>query len=71
MKKEILYTYLGTNGTLTTSIHLPNIYSVKQYRLTPDFQKVLTKDGQAYTSMVIVPEEEVEEWYEVPIEGQN
>lgn len=71
MKKEILYTYLGTNGTLTTPIHLPDIYSVIHYRLTPDFQKKLTKDGTTFTSMIVVPEEELDKWYEVPLEGQN
>ena len=29
MKKTIIYTYLGTNGTITTPIHLEGIYSVK------------------------------------------
>ena len=29
MTKQVLYTYLGTNGVLTTPIHLEGIYSVK------------------------------------------
>ena len=33
MKKQVLYTYLGTNGTLTTPIHLEDIYYVRKYRL--------------------------------------
>ena len=45
MIKQVTYTYLGTNGTLTTPIHLEGIYSVKKIVLTADEGKKLTKDN--------------------------
>lgn len=72
MKKEILYTYLGTNGTITTPIHLEGAYCVHKIRLKADPEKVLTKDyGKTYKYAVIVPEEEVDLWLEIPDPGQN
>lgn len=66
MKKEFVYTYLGTNGTLTSTIFLENIYSVKKIELTASEGKLLTKDGIHKQQVVIIPEAELEEWYEVP-----
>ena len=60
-----MYKYLGTNGVLTTPIHLENIYSVKQIKLTAEPNKVLTKDKKDFYTSVIVPEDEVSLWYEV------
>ena len=34
MTKEILYTYLGTNGTITSPVHLEDIYYTRKVRLT-------------------------------------
>lgn len=65
MKKTILYTYLGTNGTISTPIHLENIYSVKRYSLLADEDKLLTKDGIKTYSNIIVPENELDQWYEI------
>lgn len=65
MIKEILYTYLGTNGTVTTPIHLENIYYIRKIRLLADYQKVLTKDNQHYFKEVTVSEEDVNEWIEI------
>lgn len=67
MRKEIQYTYLGTNGTLTTPIHLEGIYSVKHYKLQADFAKMLTKDNLHFFSEITVPENEVNDWYEVNV----
>ena len=44
MTKEILYTYLGTNGTITSPVHLEDIYYIRKVRLTADAGKQLTKD---------------------------
>ena len=44
MTKEILYTYLGTNGTITSPVFLEGIYSVKKIRLMAAEGKWLT-DG--------------------------
>ncbi len=65
MTKEILYTYLGTNGTITSPVHLEDIYYTRKVRLTADAGKQLTKDDVNYSSVVTVPEEEVDLWKEV------
>lgn len=66
MKKTVLYTYLGTNGTITSPIHLEGIYSVKKYRLESEGEKYLSKDnGITVVRTVIVPEDEVDQWKEV------
>ena len=65
MTKEILYTYLGTNGTITSPVHLEDIYYTRKIRLTADAGKQLTKDDVNYSSVVTVPEEEVDIWKEV------
>lgn len=69
MKKETLYTYLGTNGTLTTPIHLEGIYSIKKIRLTADEGKSLTRDGKTFFPAVAVDEKDVKLWREV--KGHN
>lgn len=65
MKKQVLYTYLGTNGTLTTPIHLEDIYYVRKIKLIADDKKLITKDGKTFIESAIVPEEDVPNWYEV------
>jgi len=66
MIKTPLYTYLGTNGTLTTPIHLEGIYSVLKYRLEAEANKYLSKDNGITTyKIVTVPASEVDEWKEV------
>ena len=66
MTKEILYTYLGTNGTITPPIHLEDIYYTRSIRLTADRKKKLTSNGgKTLLSSVIVPEDEVSLWTEV------
>ena len=66
MTTEILYTYLGTNGTNTTPIHLEDIYYTRSIRLTADRKKKLTSNGgKTLLSSVIVPEDEVSLWTEV------
>ena len=73
MKKQVLYTYLGTNGTLTTPIHLKSIYSVKKIILTADVGKRLTQDKvHLFERVTVKSEEEIALWKEVsaPV-GQN
>lgn len=65
MLKTTYYTYLGTNGTLTTPIHLEGIYSVVKVELRAELNKKLTKDGVNFTYRVVVPESQVDMWYEV------
>lgn len=65
MTKTLFYTYLGTNGTLTTPIHLPNVYCVKKYQLVASNKKKLTKDGVTYFKTATIPVNEIDQWYEV------
>lgn len=65
MIKQVLYTYLGTNGSLTTPIHLEGIYSVRKVRLIADEGKKLTKDFKNLFDTVLVPEKDVDLWTEV------
>ena len=46
MIKEVLYQYLGTNGTILSPVHLEDIYYVRKYKLIADNGKKLTKDGE-------------------------
>ena len=65
MKKQILYHYLGTNGTILSPVYLEGIYSVKKVRLTAEAGKLLTKDFINKHTTVTVPEAEASEWFEV------
>ena len=60
-----LYTYLGTNGVLTTPIHLEGIYNVKKVELTAEAGKKLTRDGVNFVYRITVPADQVELWREV------
>lgn len=66
MKKEVLYTYLGTNGTITSYVHLEDIYYVRKLKLTADRGKILT-DGNLRTFSTIIAEEELDKWEEVSL----
>ena len=61
-----IYTYLGTNGTITTSIHLENIYSVVHYKLTADDNYQLIKDNITFYKTVTINPDELNKWKEVP-----
>lgn len=65
MRKVVYYTYLGDNGTITTPLHIPGVYSIKQYLLVADENKRLTKDGVQFTPSVLIPEADLGLWYEV------
>jgi hypothetical protein len=72
MKKEILYEYLGTNGTILSPVHLEDIYYVRKLRLIADNEKILKNtltDATAYA--IIIPESELEYWSEINILGQE
>lgn len=75
MKQTTFYTYLGTNGTVTTHIELENVPHVKTYELIADKNKVLTKDnGITYTTYVYgISNSELQDWEEIdiPVPGQN
>ena len=69
MTKEVLYFYLGTNGTIISSVHLEDIYYTHRYRLIADEKKLLT-NGKVTTYSVTVPEDEIDTWYEIDDNGQ-
>lgn len=65
MTKNVLYFYLGTNGTILSPIHLEDTYYVRKLRIAADEGKQLTKDGKTFVSSTVIPEEELELWREV------
>lgn len=65
MTRTAMYTYLGTNGTITSPVHLEDIYYVLSYHLKADEGKQLTKDGVHYCQSISVPEDELKIWREV------
>ena len=68
MIKTVLYTYLGTNGTITSPVHLEDIYYVRKIRLEAEGDKMLTKDGgKTRVKVVTVPEEDVDLWKEISV----
>jgi hypothetical protein len=67
MVKEVMYVYLGTNGTICSPVHLEDVYYIRKIRLTASPNKRLTKNGIDFMYQVIIPEEELPEWYEVNI----
>lgn len=65
MIKTPMYTYLGTNGTITSPVHLEDIYYVLKYRLEAESNKFLTKDDKNFVKVTTVPADEVDQWKEV------
>ena len=65
MTKEVMYVYLGTNGTICSPVHLEDIYYIRKIRLWADDGKVITKDGKNYSYRALVPEDEVNQLYEI------
>lgn len=66
MTKQTFYRYLGTNGTILTSIHIEGAYGVKLIKLVADSNKILKNINDNVTrNSVLVPEEEVKDWVEV------
>ena len=66
MTKEVLYVYLGTNGTIISRVHLEDIYYTRRYRLIADEKKLLT-NGKTTTYSITVSEDEIDNWHEIDI----
>lgn len=64
MKKIILYHYLGTNGTITSPVHLEDIYYIRKLKLIADEGKYLT-NGIVKKNIVVIPESDEELWTEI------
>jgi hypothetical protein len=65
MTKTVYYVYLGTNGTITSPVHLEDIYYTRKYFLEADKGLKLTRDNKNYLDTVMIPEGELDLWREV------
>lgn len=65
MKKELLYQYLGTNGSILSPVHLEDVYYIRKLRITADEGKQLTKNNINFVFSTVIPEEDLEQWQEV------
>lgn len=65
MTTEFMYTYLGTNGTITTPIHLEGVPAMKKVRIKPAIGKKLTNGTIITENAVVVAESEVANWKEI------
>lgn len=65
MTTEFMYTYLGTNGTITTPIHLEGVPAMKKVRIKPAIGKKLTNGTVITENAVVVAESEVANWKEI------
>lgn len=70
MKKIQKYLYLGNNGTLLTPIQFDGVPSVKKIHLIAEDECALTKDGVHFYNEMLISEDEISLWYEVPVKGQ-
>lgn len=64
MTQTKYYTYLGENGSITSPVFLPNIYSICKVQLEADEGFMLT-NGQKTVKAVLVPEREINDWTEI------
>ena len=69
MIKQIMYEYLGTNGSICSPVHIEDIYYVRKYKLIADDKKLLVK-GSRKEKSVLIPEDDLDNWKEVE-EGQE
>ena len=69
MIKQIMYDYLGTNGSICSPVHLEDIYYIRKYKLIADDKKLLVK-GTRKEKSVLIPEDDLDNWKEVK-EGQE
>lgn len=65
MTKEVLYLYIGTNGSILSPVHLEDTFYSRRIRLSAAKGKKLTKNHTQFFEMIVVPEDEVDEWIEV------
>lgn len=65
MTKEVLYLYIGTNGSILSPVHLEDTYYSRRIRLTAEAGKKITKNHKQFFESIVIPEDEVELWIEV------
>lgn len=64
MKKQKLYTYIGLNGTITSSVLLEGASRIEKYELQASAGKILT-NGEKKAINIVIPAIEIDEWYEI------
>lgn len=69
MERIPMYRYLGTNGTITSPVHLEDIYYVNMVRLIAAPKHTLT-DGKVTVDTVTIPAEEEDKWAEIPVRAR-
>lgn len=70
MIKNRIYRYLGTNGIIESPVRLEGIPSVTVYELIAEGRHVLT-NGEKETSRVVVSQEDIALWHEIPLATDN
>ena len=70
MVQEKYYRYLGRNGTITSPIKLENIDPIPMIQIRSEEGKILT-DGYKTTYSILVFEDELDKWQEIPDIGQE
>ena len=70
MVRETIYVYLGTNGIIESPVHLEDIYYVRKVRLHAGADKILV-NGNLRRFSVVCAEDEVDNWKEEPLSGDN
>lgn len=64
MTIKILYHYI-TNSKVIDSLQKPEGEYLERYRLVADKNKLLTKDGDGFYSVIDIDKEDEASWYEV------
>jgi len=70
MVTNTLYRYLGTNGVIESPVHLEDIYYVRLKELIAEGRNQLT-NGIRTAKRVVVPEDEANQWHEIPLDINN
>jgi hypothetical protein len=65
MTKEVLYLYTGTNGSILSPVQLEDTFFVRRLRLTSTEGKSVAKDGINLYTTIVIPEDDLDLWYEV------
>lgn len=69
MIKEKRYRYYGENGTIESTILLPDAKHFVMYKIAADKGMILT-NGENYSYGKIIPASELDLWIEVEDKGQ-
>lgn len=62
-----MYQYVGNNGILISPICIEGAYSTRLVQLIAEDGKVLTKDGNSTIQSITVPENAIDNWYEIDL----